>query len=140
MATHSTASLINLSDADLTIADPEADVRGRSVVDREGEHAGKVQSILVDDREQKVRFLEVESGGFLGIGGETRLVPVDAVTAVTADEVHIDQTRDHVHGSPAYDPEVTRDRDPYYDSLYGYYGYMPYWAPGYAYPRYPYYR
>ena len=133
-------TLVDLSDTDLEIFDPEADVRGRTVLDREGEEVGKVNSILIDDHEQKVRFLEIESGGFLGIGGESRLVPVDAITEVSEDEVRIDQTREHVHGSPSYDPELVREYawdDPYYGSLYGYYGYAPYWAPTYAYPRYP---
>lgn len=140
MPTHSTTSLIDLSDSDLTIADPDADVRGRTIRDSDGEDVGRVKSILIDDREQKVRFLETESGGFLGIGGETRLVPVDAVTEVNDDEVRIDQTRAHVHGAPAYDPKLARNRawdDPYYDTVYDYYGYMPYWTAGYGYPRYP---
>jgi len=50
--------------------------------------------------------------------------------------VVVDQTRERIAGSPAYDPDLTYDQG-YYGGLYGYYGYAPYWGPGYAYPGYP---
>lgn len=132
------ASLVKLGDTDLTVADPAEDVRGRNVVDRNGEEIGSVESLLIDEREAKVRFLGVETGGFLGLGAEKRLMPVDAVKGVDEDAVHVDVTGAHVGGSPAYDPELVEARS-YYGALYDYYGYAPYWAPGYAYPAYPFY-
>lgn len=133
-----TATLVRLGDTDLTLADPAEDIRGRKAVDRNGDEIGTVQSLLVDDAETKVRFLEVESGGFLGLGGESRLVPVDAVTEVTDDLVRIDQTRERVHEAPEYDPELAQTVD-YYGDVYGYYGYAPFWGAGYVYPGYPHY-
>jgi sporulation protein YlmC with PRC-barrel domain len=73
------ATLVNLGDTGLTVADPNADVRGRAVVDHNGEEIGKVDDLLIDDRERRVRFLRVGHGGFLGIGASHFLVPVDAV-------------------------------------------------------------
>ena len=131
------AALVRLQDTELTTADPRDDVRGRKVVDREGEEVGDVEGILIDEQERRVRFLEIGSGGFLGIGETKRLVPVDAVTRVEEDRVHIDTTRSQVAGSPEYDPDLERDTG-YYGDLYGYYGYAPYWGPGYVYPAYPY--
>lgn len=133
------ATLIRLADSDLTVADPAEDVRGRTVLDRDANEIGDVKSLLIDEQERKVRFLEVESGGFLGVGGHTRLVPVDAITHVGDDAVHVDQAREHVHASPPYDPELAPD-ETYYGDVYGYYGYSPFWMGGYAYPTYPYYR
>ncbi|HWC33138.1 MAG TPA: PRC-barrel domain-containing protein, partial [Actinomycetota bacterium] len=120
-------TLVRMADADLTVADPADDVRGRTVVDATGDEIGDVKSLLIDEDERKVRFLEVESGGFLGLGSETRLVPVDAVTRVEENAVHVDQTRESVHGSPAYDPELEQDAA-YYGEVYSYYRYPPYWA------------
>lgn len=133
-----TATLVRLGDTDVTLADPAEDIRGRKAVDANGEEIGTVQSLLIDDAETKVRFLEVESGGFLGLGGESRLIPVDAVAEVRDDRVRIDRTREHVHESPEYDPRLAQEVD-YYGDVYGYYGYAPFWAAGYAYPAYPYY-
>jgi sporulation protein YlmC with PRC-barrel domain len=133
------ATLVKLGETDLTVADPAEDIRGRTVVDRDGAEIGEVQSLLIDEQEKKVRMLEVQSGGLLGLGGETRLVPVDAITRIDEDTVQIDQTREHVHASPPYDPELAVEES-YYGDLYGYYGYAPFWTPGYTYPAYPYFR
>jgi sporulation protein YlmC with PRC-barrel domain len=138
MAEQQTASLHKLSDAHLTVADPAEDIRGRQVVDRHGDEVGKVDDLMIDDRERKVRFMRVASGGFLGLGETTFMIPIDAITRITDDEVRIDQTREHVAGGPKYDPALANND--YWGSTYGYYGYTPYWGPGYMYPMYPYYR
>lgn len=130
-------TLHKLSDTNLLVADPVEDVRGNKVVDRSGDEIGSVDDLLIDDREKKVRFLQIASGGFLGIGETKFLMPVDAVTKIVADTVYIDKTREHVAGSPRYDPDLIDD--PYLNNVYGYYGYAPYWTPGYVYPAYPYY-
>lgn len=132
------ATLLRLSETDLEVLDPSEDVRGLTVLDRNDEEVGQVDDLLVDEDEHKVRFLEVSSGGFLGLGARTFLMPVDAITRIHNDHIHIDQVREHVAGAPEYDPEVVPARD-YYEQVYGYYGYAPYWGPGYAYPGFPFY-
>ncbi|GGS49021.1 MULTISPECIES: PRC-barrel domain-containing protein [Actinokineospora] len=132
-----TATLVRIGDTDLTLANPDDDVRGRAVFDRKGEEVGSVDGLIVDEDERRVRFLEVASGGFLGIGQQKVLVPVDAVTAVGQDDIRIDQDREHVVGAPVYDPDLTVERT-YADDLYGYYGYVPFWGAGYMYPGFPY--
>ncbi len=132
-------TLTPLRDTDRTVADPAEDIRGHRVVDSAGTDLGTVAELLVDEDEFKVRFLEIASGGFLGIGRDKTYLPVDAIRSITDDTVTIDQTRDFVANAPEYDPAMVRDRDSY-SSLLDYYGYGPYWAPGYAYPAYPFYR
>ena len=136
MATYDNASatLRKLSDSNLTVAFPDEDVRGRTVLDRSEEEIGEVDDLIIDDREAKVRFLQVASGGFLGIGEDKFMLPVDAITRITDDAVHIDRTRGQVAGAPRYDPAVVRHD--YWNDLYGY---PPYWAPGYVYPPFPHY-
>lgn len=136
--TEERATLLKLSDTNLTVGDPAEDVRGRKVLDRHGDEIGEVEDLMIDNQESKIRFLQIGTGGFLGIGEKKFLLPVDVVTRIDEDHVHIDKTRDHVAGGPEYDPNLVADYG-YYDSLYGYYGYSPYWAPGYMYPAYPYY-
>lgn len=129
-------SIVDLSDTDLTLADKYDDVRGRTVMDREGNEVGDVDGLLIDEDERRVRFLRVGSGGFLGIGEKKRLLPVDVIARVD-DKVHIDRTREDVAGSPEYDPELTEEETLPYGDFYGYYGVAPFWYPGYAYPLYP---
>lgn len=131
-------ALTRLGESAETVANADEDIRGRLVKDRDGEELGKVKDLLVD-RSHRVRFIEIASGGFLGIGQERTFLPVDAITAITDDEVRVDQTRDHVAAAPAYDPELIRERETY-DAVLGYYGFGPFWAADYQYPNYPYYR
>jgi sporulation protein YlmC with PRC-barrel domain len=137
MANAKGSTLYRLRDSDLTLTDPDQDVRGRKVFDAGGDEVGEVNDLLVDPGERKVRFLRVGSGGFLGIGETEFLIPVDAVTRVTADAVHVDQTRDQVAGAPRYNPDLIEER--YLDDLSKHYGYRSYREPGYTYPPYPYY-
>lgn len=129
-------TLVRLGDSELTLGAESEDVRGLPVVDKNGDDIGDVDEIVIDDQERRVRFLEVGSGGFLGIGEKKRLIPVDGVTAVD-DKVHVDLTRDAVAGSHEYDPTLAPERE-YYTDVYDYYGYMPYWGAGYMYPGFPY--
>ena len=127
------ATLFTLGDHGQTVDGSANDVRGREVKDKVGNSVGKVGDLLVDDREDKVRFLLVEHGGFLGFGEKKTLIPVDAVTKITEDEVLIDQSRERVAAAPGYDPGLADDR-PYHSSIYDHYGYAPYWGASYVYP------
>ena len=131
------ALMIRMGDSSLAFVDGAQDIRGRKVVDRNQEEIGKVQDLFVDQSEEKIRFLEISSGGFLGLGETKFLVPVDAITTVKENEVRIDQTRQHLAGAPSYAPELVDAR--YLTNVYDYYGYVPYWGADYTYPPFPYY-
>ena len=125
------AILVRLSESGETVAEADQDIRGRVVLDRDGQELGRIEDLLVDDREHKVRLLQVEHGGILGFGAQRSFVPVEAITSVTAEQVAVDVTREHVAGAPPYDPELVDVPDDY-GRLYGYYGYPGFWAgPGY---------
>jgi len=126
-------TLIKLGDTDLTVADVAEDLRGHTVVDQQGEDIGHVEGLMIDEDERKVRFLQVTAGGFLGIGEKTFLIPVDAISRIDGDHVHVDRTREHITGGPSYDPGLAEQAD-YWETSYGYYGYTPFWGAGYAYP------
>jgi len=139
MNTPNEGMLVKLSEIDETVADRSDDIRGRKVIDAAGEHLGKVKDLLIDEEENRVRFIEVASGGFLGIGQDTVLIPVDAITAIDDDDVRIDQSRQRVASAPTYDPDLVRERETYSQYL-TYYGYPMWWGTGYNYPDYPNYR
>lgn len=132
------STLVKLGDTGRTVADPAEDIRGRDVIDRDGRDIGKVDALMIDEDEGKVRFLQVKGGGFLGIGDQTVLIPVDAITRIDEDRVHVDHTREHVAGGPTYDPDLAEE-PAYWEDASSYYGYGPYWGAGYAYPAYPFY-
>jgi len=130
-------NLLKLSDTDMTLATAAEDIRGRKVVDVSGEDVGDVDDLMIDDTEKKVRFIRVASGGFLGMGATKILIPVDAINQIKDDKVVVSHDRQKISGAPAYDPDVVDE--PYYNNLYGYYGYRPFWGAGYMYPGYPFY-
>lgn len=129
--------LVRLSGSDRIVADAAADVRDRQAVDSNGEQIGRVEDLLIDDTEDRVRFLQIASGGFLGIGKDHVLVPVEAVEAVGPEQVRISRDRSALGKAPVYDPELT-EAPAYYADVYGWWGYSPYWTPGYVPPPYPY--
>ncbi|MDQ6682606.1 MAG: PRC-barrel domain-containing protein [Chloroflexota bacterium] len=119
-------TLSRLRDNAKTVSSSDEDVRGRMVKDKHGQDLGKIEGLMIDDVERKVRFMEVGTGGFLGFGERKSFIPVETITRITADEVHIDRTREHVAGAPPYDPAVVTEDARYFFGLYPYYGYAGY--------------
>lgn len=132
-------TMMQLGDTDQMLADPAQDIRGRKVLDRDGNELGKVDDLLIDTDHKRVRMLRVEHGGLFGVGATALYIPVEAVERVTDDDVGIDRSRVQVAEAPQYDPALV-DRDKYFADLYSYYGYAPYWAPQYVPPSRPFFR
>ena len=99
--------LIRLSDSDFVPANPEDDLRGKAVYTIDGKVIGSVEDLYIDRQEREVRFLEVGAGGLLGIGKKRFLVPVEAVTEVTAGRVTIEPGRTQkVEGPSPFETKV----------------------------------
>ncbi|HEV2295072.1 MAG TPA: PRC-barrel domain-containing protein [Tepidisphaeraceae bacterium] len=135
MQERSTHNIVKLSDTAMELSTPAEDIRGRKVVDANGEELGEVDDLMIDDVEKKVRFIRVATGGFLGLGATKFLIPVDAIARVSGDTVHVNRNREHVAAGPVYDPDLVKPD--YYERVYGHYGVAPFWAGGYTYPAYP---
>ena len=131
-------ALSRLHDSGQTVSASAEDIRGRMVKDKNGQDVGKIEHLLIDDVEQKVRFMEVASGGFLHLGEKKSFIPVEAITRIDADVVHISPDREHEAGAPSYDPDLVLADPGYFSDLYPYYGYEgkletygPYQTSGY---------
>ena len=94
------ASLVKLRDTNWTVADRADDIRGRRVLDPDGEEVGEIEDLLIDTQERKVRLLQVASGGVLDLGATTFLLPVEAITRISEEAVQIDQRRERIVGAP----------------------------------------
>ena len=117
--------LVRLSATDWNVSNSDEDIRGRMVKDRAGRDLGTIEGLLIDDAEKKVRFMEVGSGGFLGLGESKSLIPVEAITRVTPDAIYIGHTLEHVASAPRYDPKLVHTELEYFFNLFPYYGYAP---------------
>ncbi|WIM94270.1 PRC-barrel domain-containing protein [Actinoplanes oblitus] len=132
-------ALIELGDSDPVVADPAEDIRGRPVRDRDGHELGRIDDLLIDPEERKVRFLRVAHGGIPGFGATASFVPVEAIRAIDDEVVHVAEPKQIVAEAPRYDPGLV-DATEYYHDLYRHYGYSPFWNAGHTHPGNPYYR
>ncbi len=132
--------MVQLRDSDLELAHADDDVRGMAVFDPYGHRLGEVDDLIVDEQERRARLLVIASGGILGLFESRRLVPVEAITRVD-ESVHVDRDHTRLRDLPAdshsgdvldYDPELM-DATAYAD-VYGFYGLIPFWSPGYVHP------
>ncbi len=99
--------LVRLGESGFVPQNLEDDVRGKDVYDPEGQRLGSVEDLYIDRQEREVRFLEVGTGGFLGIGEKNYLVPVEAVVEVAEDRVTIEPGRtEKVEGPAPFDTKV----------------------------------
>jgi uncharacterized protein YrrD len=119
----------------LKLADERQDIRERSVVDRDGQNIGHVSDIFLDTGERKIRVLEIHAIGYFRGAERHALLPVDAITSITDDAIHIDVSHRHLVQSPAYNPRLLMPPiTGAWEIFYGYYGLPPYWGNGYLYP------
>lgn len=132
---HGGGVLISLSDSPSLRRSNVSVYKGKVVLDRDGEEIGKVRDILIDEAERKARFLEVSTGGFLGIGRERFLIPIDSVLSMYDDRITISEARSRLSDAPSF-PSATVD-ERYLLETYAYYGKIPFWEQGYQYPAQP---
>ena len=123
-----TRALVRLSESDMTLTNLDEDLRGRPITDVDGNEIGKVDDLFVDHETGKVRMLLAGQGGILGLGKKHFLIPVDAITSVEPQAVRINVTGDRATLMPEFDE--TRG-EPNFESVYTWWGYDPYWTPGY---------
>lgn len=133
-------TLSRLHDTGRTVSGLDEDIRGRMVKDKDGRKIGKIEHLLIDDAEERIRFLEVASGGFLHLGETKSFIPVEAITRITDGDVYISPTREHVAGAPRYDPDLVEADARYFFDLYPYYGsdggeWVAPWITSWPYPR-----
>ena len=99
--------LVRMGDSDFVPANTGDDLRGKDVYNAEGKRLGSVEDLFIERKEREVRFLEVGSGGILGIGKKRFLLPVEVVVKVAEGWVAIEPGRkEKVKGPAPFDTRV----------------------------------
>jgi hypothetical protein len=114
-------ALVRLSRSDLAIEDPLGDARGRQVIAADDEWVGTVADLLVDRREQSIRFLEVDLERLDEVGPRTILLPAQVVDRGDEHDVYLGCAREQIATAPTYNPHVVLT-DPYLDEVYEHFG------------------
>ena len=100
---------------------PRQELRNRGVYASTGWYLGHVAHLYVDD-DRKLRFVDVVSGGFLGLGRKHHLIPVEAIAEATLNAITLGVDEETVEGAPTIpNPLVAPDEDNQ-RALYEHYG------------------
>ncbi len=98
--------LVKMSDSGFGVNSRESDIRRLGVFNRNGEQIGSVEDFYVDTQEREVRFLEVGTGGFMGLGEKRFLIPVEAVTNFREGGVTVSESGEEISESPPFDTKI----------------------------------
>lgn len=98
---------------DYKVASDDPDVRGWTIVDRDNREFGKINELIVDPEQEKVRYLDVTQKGYRGTAGEEHLLIPIGVARIdeTDDRVIVrDIDTDLLNSYPSHKGDViTRD-------------------------------
>jgi hypothetical protein len=106
----------------------ESDINGYAIHASDGP-IGTVQDFLFDDASWTVRWLVIDTGGWLP--GRKILLPPSAIALVNhvGHQFNVKLTKQQVRDCPDIDSDLPVSRQ-HETSLYNYYGWSPYWGDG----------
>ncbi len=100
---------------DWHVAEGEPDIRGWDVVDTNGNKVGTADDLMFSESAGAAIMALVSHGGFLGMGGEKTLVPIDRLDLdMDNDQAVFNGSQDDLKNAPRY-RDQSRDFGPFYD-------------------------
>jgi hypothetical protein len=94
-------------------APPDQELRKKGVFDSGSRHIGHVENLYVEEDSRRLRFVDVVTRGFLGLGRKHCLVPVEAFITDQAPgsiTLEVDQRTLESESAPAfYNPQLVPD-------------------------------
>lgn len=103
-------------------------VQGEKVINRDGDHIGKIEDIMIDLQDGMIAYAVITHGGILGIGSKQFAIPWQALSLSTRKDAFVldipKETLDKAEGLDKDKWPVTREE---LSRTYAYYGYQPYW-------------
>ena len=106
-------------------------VNGTSVYNRQGEHLGTIEDVMLDKVSGKVAYAVMGFGGFLGIGERYHPLPWSVLSYDTRLGGYVvDLDRDRLSGAPTFsaDEEVDWNDRNWGQRVNDYYGTSPWWS------------
>jgi len=106
-------------------------LKGDKVVNYKGEDLGKIEEIMIDLDRGRIAYAVLSFGGFLGMGDKLFAIPWQAFTVdTTMKQLILNADKELLEKAPGFDKNNWPDMADLSlgSTLYGYYGYKPYWA------------
>jgi len=102
-------------------------VKGTDVYNREGEHLGHIDDVVLSKSNGRAEYAIMSFGGFLGLGEQYHPLPWDTLTYdSTRGGYVVDLNRAQIEGAPSYRPTEEPDwTDPAYGARIRDYYNMP---------------
>lgn len=108
---------------------------GKTIKNTSGEILGKLTDVFVDSRTDEIVYLVVKSTGFLGFGGEERVVPFHAVQINNRNgDMQLSMNVEKFKEAPLKQQNMA-DQE-WGRVVHEYYGVSPYWDESWAPPNY----
>jgi sporulation protein YlmC with PRC-barrel domain len=109
-------------------------LKGDKVVNAAGEDLGKIEELMIDLHDGRLAFAVLSFGGFLGMGDKLFAIPWQAFRLKLHDHAFVlDIPKETLEKAEGFDkdnwPVTSRE---WLSTMYGYYGYQPYWQTGVA--------
>jgi sporulation protein YlmC with PRC-barrel domain len=108
-------------------------IRGEKVYNRENDHIGKIEDIMIDLQDGRIAYAVILHGGLLGLGSKHIPIPWQAFSLAERDNAFVvdipKETLDKAEGLDKDRWPVTREE---LSRTFSYYGYQPYWQIGAA--------
>ncbi|MCF8039625.1 MAG: PRC-barrel domain-containing protein [Desulfohalobiaceae bacterium] len=96
------------------------DIKGKKVLDANGEDIGEVSGMLVDAKSGKIKYIMLTSGGVFGVGGDKYPVPWQAVRTGTDQEgFQVNFTSEELKNAPKGTKVTSRDQAKEINEFYG---------------------
>jgi sporulation protein YlmC with PRC-barrel domain len=103
------------------------DITGMNVHNLQGENLGSIDSVVIDLEQGQVAYAIVSAGGLLGVGGEDRAIPFNAlrIDPTQEDVLTLDIDQQRFENAPVVDvDQLDRQRG---QEIHQFYGVSPYW-------------
>ncbi len=104
-------------------APPHHEIRQKSVLDSGDNIVGTVANLYVDEDSRQLRFVDIVTSGFLGLGRKHHLLPVEAVSEEDPGSITLGVDLQSVQSAPPFpNPHVVPDEE-YQRTIREHYGY-----------------
>jgi len=100
-----------------------SDLKGMTLVSSDGKEIGKIETVVLDRNSGHIGFVTMKMGDTLGIGGETVVIPWEAMRRVQEGQIRVDKGSTQMKSAPRIESERIGDLNDrtYRESLYNFY-------------------
>lgn len=103
------------------------DVEGTEVYNKDGDHIGEIDHMIIDKASGRVSYAVMSFGGFLGMGESHYSIPWSALSYdTTKGGFRTNISESQLKNAPAYSDNAWDDRD-WEKRTHDYYNAQPYW-------------